>query len=113
MRVARVYEPRQRGQGTRVLVDRLWPRGLHKDAADVDEWLKEVAPSSPLRIWYAHDRTKYKRFVIRYMDELDDEEHKESMERLRRFAKRGNLTLLTSVKDVDLSHAEVLRQLLA
>jgi uncharacterized protein YeaO (DUF488 family) len=100
---ARVYDDPGAGEGTRVLVDRLWPRGLSKDKAHVDEWLKEVAPSTGLRKWYGHDPEKHEEFERRYLDELTDDDHAEAVARLRELVERGPVTLLTATKEVSSS----------
>jgi uncharacterized protein YeaO (DUF488 family) len=100
---ARVYDDPGAEEGTRVLVDRLWPRGLSKDKAHVDEWLKEVAPSTGLRKWYGHDPEKHEEFERRYLDELTDDDHAEAVARLRELVERGPVTLLTATKEVSSS----------
>ncbi len=112
VKVGRVYEARVPGDGTRVLVDRLWPRGLSKAVADLDEWRKEIAPSADLRTWYGHDPEKFAEFARRYRAELDDPAAQKVIEHLRSLARRGNLTLLTGSRKVDLSDAVVLAELL-
>lgn len=103
VRVARVYDDPGPHDGTRVLVDRLWPRGLSKEKAQVDEWLKEVAPSNELRKWYGHDPDKHEEFERRYVDELADDEHAAAVDRLRELVDDGPVTLLTATKDVSAS----------
>lgn len=110
VRVARVYDDPGARDGTRVLVDRLWPRGLRKDQAHVDVWLKEVAPSKELRTWYAHDPEKRDEFARRYHEELGDEEHASALDELRGLLAEGPVTLLTATKDVSLSQAVVLAE---
>ena len=112
VQVGRVYDARATGDGTRVLVDRLWPRGLSRAAADLDEWRQEIAPSAALRTWYGHDPGKFAEFARRYRDELEGPEARQALEHLRSLARRGNLTLLTASKEVDLSDAVVLADLL-
>lgn len=106
--VRRVYDPPGPGDGYRVLVDRLWPRGLAKSAAAVDEWLKAVAPSAELRRWYGHDPGKFEEFRKRYASELREPEQAEAIAHLRDKARSGPLTLLTATKDVEHSQATVL-----
>ena len=110
--VGRVYDARARGDGTRVLVDRMWPRGLSRDRADLDEWARDVAPSAGLRTWYGHDPDLFAPFAERYRDELDDPLRAEALDHLRSLARRRNLTLLTATARLELSHAQVLAQLL-
>lgn len=112
--VARVRDGRP-ASGTAVLVDRLWPRGQRKDDAPWDEWLKDVAPSTGLRTWYGHDPERHEEFVRRYRAELRDGDRAAALDRLRTArddAGRGGLTLLTATKDLGLSHAQVLADLL-
>jgi uncharacterized protein YeaO (DUF488 family) len=105
VRARRVYEEPQASDGKRVLVDRLWPRGLAKDAAHLDEWLKAVAPSDELRHWYGHDPAKFAEFRRRYGDELRDQERATALQHLRELAVTGTLTLLTATKDLEHSQA--------
>ena len=111
--IVRVYEdPGRRAKERRVLVDRLWPRGVRKEALDVDEWCKAVAPSSELRTWYGHEPGRFAAFARRYRHELDQDAAAAALEELRRAAGGGGLTLLTATKDVEHSAAAVLRDLL-
>ncbi|GGU92864.1 hypothetical protein GCM10010182_05280 [Actinomadura cremea] len=108
VRVRRVYEPAAEEDGTRVLVDRVWPRGLPKDEARLDAWAKDVAPSTELRKWYGHDPAKFSEFERRYRAELADPERAEAVGRLRDLAAEGTVTLLTATKDAERSQAAVL-----
>ncbi|MFE3179389.1 DUF488 domain-containing protein [Streptomyces violascens] len=108
MRVRRVYDPPEDGDGVRVLVDRLWPRGLSKERAAVDEWPKELTPSTELRRWYHEDRTRYAEFQERYEAELAEPEPARALDRLQGLAKSGTVTLVTAVKDIDHSHVPTL-----
>jgi uncharacterized protein YeaO (DUF488 family) len=110
VRTARVYDAPEPGEGTRVLVDRLWPRGLSKDKARVDVWLKDIAPSKELRGWYGHDAAKHAEFARRYRAELDQDDHAEAMTKLRSLLEEGPVTLLTATKDLSLSQASVLAE---
>ncbi len=110
--VARVYDPPGDDDGARVLVDRLWPRGLSKDAAALDHWCRDVAPSSELRKWYGHDPARFAEFAERYRAELDDPDRAAALAALRRLSREGPLTLLTATKDPDLSQARVLADVL-
>ena len=112
VQVRRVYEDVSPDDGARVLVDRLWPRGVSKERAALDEWCKQVAPSPELRTWFGHDRAKYDEFVRRYTDELSSGEQHEALERLRELARTGRLTLVTATKDEDHCAAEVLYEML-
>lgn len=108
--IKRVYEAAVTGDGKRILVDRLWPRGLSKDKAHVDLWLKEIAPSNELRKWFAHDPAKWPEFQRRYKHEL--KEHREQLTQLRREAAHGRVTLLYGAHDEEHNQAVVLAQLL-
>lgn len=94
-----------------MLVDGLWPRGLAKATAALDAWCKDVAPSTRLRTWYAHDRDFFDQFERRYRDELTEPERAAALHRLRELAQHGPLTLLTATKDIDISHAEILSRM--
>lgn len=108
VRAARVYDAPGPEDGTRVLVDRLWPRGLSKDKAHVDLWLKDIAPSKELRGWYGHDPAKHEEFVRRYRAELAQDDHAEASAKLCSLLAGGPVTLLTATKDLSLSQATVL-----
>lgn len=108
VRSARVYDAPAPEDGTRVLVDRLWPRGLSKERASVDLWLPAIAPSSELRRWYGHDPVKHEEFVRRYRVELADDRHAEALAQLRSLLAQGPVTLLTATKELSLSQAAVL-----
>lgn len=113
-RVRRVYDEPAPDDGLRVLVDRLWPRGLAKERAHVDRWPKELTPSTDLRKWY-HEAPveRHAEFVGRYRAELDAGALAEPLRELREEASKGPVTLLTAVKDVDVSHVPVLLDRLA
>jgi uncharacterized protein YeaO (DUF488 family) len=108
--VRRVYDRPDPADGYRVLVDRLWPRGLAKSAAAVDEWLKAVAPSDELRRWYGHEVDRFAEFRDRYVAELGTPERAEALAHLRELADPGPLTLLTATKDIEHSQAAVLAE---
>ena len=110
--VARIYGSDGDGHGARILVDRLWPRGVSKAAARLDEWCKAVAPSNELREWYGHDPDKYDEFVQRYRQELTDPDRATALDSLRQWHERGPVTLLTATKQADISHAAVLAGIL-
>ena len=112
VQVRRVYEEPAAGDGVRVLVDRLWPRGLAKADAHLDEWCKQVSPSTELRTWYKHDPDKFEEFGRRYRAELQEPERAEAVTRLRELARKGTLTLLTATKEPAISEAAVLAELL-
>lgn len=109
--IKRVYETPEASDGVRVLVDRLWPRGLTKDRARVDIWLKDVAPSAELRTWYGHDPVRFAEFRRRYEAELADEPGRAALVRLRELAAREHLTLVFAAHEAELSNAAVLRDL--
>jgi uncharacterized protein YeaO (DUF488 family) len=112
IRVRRVYEEPSAQDGARVLVDRVWPRGLRKDALRLDEWAKDVAPSTELRTWYQHDPAKFDEFRRRYAAELDQPSARAGLARLRALAAGRPVTLLTATKELDLSQAAVLAGLI-
>jgi len=111
IRIARIYKPPGKRDGWRVLVDRLWPRGLRKDAARVDEWMKEIAPSNALRNWFGHKPERWVEFERRYCGELS--EKSELIRALRASEKEhGTVTLLFGAKDEERNQAVVLRDVL-
>lgn len=112
IRVARVYDPPGSDDGARVLVDRLWPRGLAKANAELDEWCRQIAPSNELRTWYGHDPDLFRQFTQRYRAELDDPERAAALDGLRRLSRERKVTLLTATKALPISHATVLADLL-
>jgi uncharacterized protein YeaO (DUF488 family) len=113
IRVRRIYDSPTPGDGARVLVDRVWPRGMRKDAAKLAEWAKDVAPSTQLRTWYGHDPAKFDEFRRRYTAELAAPEPRQAVAKLREQAADGPVTLLTATKDVDISQAAVLADVLS
>jgi uncharacterized protein YeaO (DUF488 family) len=110
VRLRRVYDEPSPEDGTRVLVDRIWPRGLAKAKAGVDEWAKAVAPSTELRRWYGHDPDRFEEFRRRYQAELADPERQAALGHLAELARSGPLTLLTATRDLDRSQAAVLAE---
>jgi uncharacterized protein YeaO (DUF488 family) len=112
VRVRRVYEEASPDDGTRVLVDRIWPRGLTREQARLDAWVKEVAPSTELRRWYGHRPERFAEFRRRYEEELREPERARTLERLRELARSGVLTLLTATRDLEHSNAAVLADVL-
>ena len=112
VQVRRVYDTPARGDGTRVLVDRIWPRGLTKTKAELDEWCKQVAPSTELRKWYSHDPARVADFARRYHLELKQPERSIALAHLRELAKDRTLTLVTATKHPEISEAEVLAEML-
>ena len=113
LQIKRTYDPPARGAGRRILVERLWPRGMSKGKAHLDEWCKAVAPSAELRRWYGHDPQRFEEFKRRYQAELRTPEAAEVLAHLRRLAQHGPLTLLTATKDAGISEAAVLCALIS
>jgi uncharacterized protein YeaO (DUF488 family) len=107
VRLKRAYEPAAPDDGVRILVDRLWPRGIRKADAAVDHWLKDLAPSTELRKWFGHDPERWQEFGRRYADEL--RQHSEQLERLRALARKAPITLVYSAHDKAHNDAVVLR----
>jgi uncharacterized protein YeaO (DUF488 family) len=112
VQVRRIYDEPEPSDGTRVLVDRIWPRGVSKARAALDEWCKNVAPSDELRKWYGHDPDRFEEFGRRYRQELEDPQRAEALAHLRGLAKDRQLTLLTATKRPEISEAAVLAALL-
>ena len=109
----RVYDEPAESDGRRVLVERLWPRGLSKERAHIDLWLKEVAPSHELRTWFGHDPEKWGEFRRRYEAELASGEAHRALSTLRNLARQGPLTLVFAAHDIQHTNAVVLRELLS
>ena len=112
VQVRRVYDEPEDSDGARVLVDRIWPRGMTKVRAALTEWCKDVAPSTELRKWYGHDPAKFEEFSHRYGAELEQAELAQALHHLRDLAADRRLTLLTASKDADISEAAVLAAIL-
>lgn len=110
IRVKRAYEPQEAGDGARVLVDRLWPRGLRKEKASFSYWLKEIAPTPGLRKWFDHDVQRFEEFARRYRAELANDEAQ--LAQLEELAKQGPVTLLYAAHDEIHNHARVLAEYL-
>jgi uncharacterized protein YeaO (DUF488 family) len=108
--IKRVYDDKSKDDGYRVFIDRLWPRGVSKDEAHFDEWLKELAPSTELRKWFDHVPERYDEFRKRYKNELQD--HKEELDKLRNKAKSEKITLLFAAKDTERNNAVVVKEVL-
>jgi uncharacterized protein YeaO (DUF488 family) len=113
IRLKRVYEEPAPEDGARYLVERLWPRGIAKQAAALTYWLKDVAPTPELRKWYGHRPERWPEFQKRYREELTDEPHRAALAELRRAARQGPVTLVYAAKDPERNSAVVLRQVLA
>jgi uncharacterized protein YeaO (DUF488 family) len=111
IKLKRVYEKSTKEDGTRILVDRLWPRGLTKQKANVDMWMKDVAPSTELRKWFHHDPEKWIEFKKRYQIELENKE--EQIEVLKKQLQEGTVTLVYGAKDEEHNEALVLKELLS
>jgi uncharacterized protein YeaO (DUF488 family) len=110
IRVKRAYEPASDDDGYRVLVERLWPRGVTRERARLDEWAREISPSPELRKWYAHDPALFEEFKHRYLDELAS--HEQKVEELKERAERGRLTLVYAARDEQRNSAVVLAEVL-
>jgi uncharacterized protein YeaO (DUF488 family) len=106
--IKRIYDAREKSDGYRILVDRLWPRGISKDSAHIDEWLKELAPSDALRKWFNHDPERWQEFQKRYKTELNSPALREILQRLGTMAKKKKVTLLFGAKDIEHNNAVVL-----
>jgi uncharacterized protein YeaO (DUF488 family) len=110
IRLRRVYEPPEKNDGARLLVERLWPRGLTKEKAEIAEWFKDVAPSQELRKWYGHEPKKWEAFRKRYLDELRG--NPEAVDRLRKRMKEGPVTFVYAAKDEERNSALLLKEFL-
>ena len=108
VRIKRIYDPASPDDGRRILVDRLWPRGIRKEDANIDDWMKELAPGNELRKWFSHDPAKWKEFQKQYITELKTKN--ELLQKLRKEAKRGAITLLFAAKDIEHNNAVVLKK---
>jgi len=104
----RVYDEVSPSDGARVLVDRVWPRGIRKETLALTEWLRDVAPSTELRQWYSHEPEKFAEFLRRYLAELKSPQRRTAVEHLKEIAHQGDVVLLTATRDVDRSQAAVL-----
>lgn len=109
IQLKRAYEKPSRDDGERILVERLWPRGLTKERAAVDLWLKEIAPSPELRKWFGHDPAKWPQFQKRYWKELEEQE---AVEQLRQKGRHGTITLVYAARDEEHNGALALKQFL-
>lgn len=110
IKIKRVYESADRADGTRILVERLWPRGMRKEELTLDSWIKDVAPSTDLRRWFRHDSAKWEDFRRRYFAELDA--HAPAWQPLLEAARKGNVTLLYSSRDTEHNNAAALKEYL-
>jgi uncharacterized protein YeaO (DUF488 family) len=110
VRLKRAYEPPAPDDGMRILIDRLWPRGIRKTDAAIDEWMKEIAPSTELRKWFGHDPERWHEFRRRYQSEI--RQHPDELDRLRGLAQQGRITLIFAAHDETHNDAVVLKDLL-
>jgi len=110
IKIKRIYEAPLKDDGFRVLVDRLWPRGISKEKAKIDLWLKDIAPSDALRKWFGHKGERWEEFKKRYLKELKDK--KELIGQLKTAKKKGTVTLLFAAKDIERNNAVVLKDML-
>jgi uncharacterized protein YeaO (DUF488 family) len=108
LRIKRVYEERSDTDGRRILVDRLWPRGISKERAGIDLWMKDIAPSDGLRRWFGHEPTRWEEFKTRYLGELAEKQ--DLIATLRKLDHEGTVTLVYAAKDVDRNNAVVLQE---
>lgn len=106
IKIKRIYDPPESGDGKRILVERLWPRGVKKEEAGIDIWMREIAPSHELRKWFSHDPRKWEEFKRRYWEEIKD---KQELRELVRMAREGNITLLYSARS-EYNNAAALKQ---
>ena len=113
IRVKRVYEAKESDDGTRILVERLWPRGLKKEEAGIDEWMKDIAPSDELRRWFGHKVERWPEFKQRYIEELPDPKKSQLLEQLIQRAAREDITLVYAARDTEHNSARVLEELVA
>ncbi|MBI2908690.1 MAG: DUF488 domain-containing protein [Chloroflexi bacterium] len=112
LQIRRVYEPSQPEDGTRILVDRLWPRGIRSEDASIKEWLKDLAPSDVLRRSFGHDPQKWPEFRRRYLEELCGSDKTPLLQRIAEMAARDNVTLVYGARDTDHNNALVLQELI-
>jgi len=110
VKLKRAYEQPEAGDGVRILVDRLWPRGVKKEDAAIDQWMKDLSPSTELRHWFGHDPDRWKEFRERYAKEVD--EHADQLDQLRALAREGTVTLVYSAHDEEHNNAVALRDLI-
>jgi len=112
IKLKRVYDLPELGDGRRILMDRLWPRGLKKEEARIDEWMKELAPSDKLRKWFSHDPAKWNEFKLKYMKELEEASKRNSIKKLAQKCRSEKVTLLYAAKDDQHNNAMVLKEFL-
>lgn len=112
LNIKRAYDKKESGDGKRILIDRLWPRGLSKAEADIDEWVKELGPSTELRKWFGHDPERWAEFQKRYIRELSEADKKALLENISQMARRQNVTLIYSAKDTEHNDVKVLEEII-
>jgi uncharacterized protein YeaO (DUF488 family) len=112
IQIKRVYDKAQTSDGTRVLVDRLWPRGVSRSTARLDRWLRDIGPSNALRKWFGHKPERWKAFEKKYRHELQSPERRELLNELRRLASKRRLTLLFGASDRERNNAVVVEKML-
>ena len=112
LKVKRAYEKKETSDGKRILVDRLWPRGLRTEDAGVDEWLKELSPSDELRRWFNHDPEKWEEFKRRYRKELSSPGKQELLERIAKEAAHSDITLVYGARETECNNARVLEEII-
>jgi uncharacterized protein YeaO (DUF488 family) len=112
LKIKRAYDKKETSDGKRILIDRLWPRGVTKAEADIDEWFKELGPSTELRKWFGHDPERWPEFKERFTRELSEAGKREILDGIAQNAKRNHVTLIYSAKDTEHSNAKVLQKLI-
>jgi uncharacterized protein YeaO (DUF488 family) len=112
LKTKRAYDKKEESDGKRILIDRLWPRGVSKTEAGIDEWLKDLGPSTELRKWFGHDPEKWAEFQKKYEKELSAPEQKQLLDEITKIAARSTVTLIYSAKDTEHSNVKVLEQIL-
>lgn len=113
LKIKRVYEKKSASDGRRFYVDRIWPRGLSKEAAAIDEWIKDLAPSSGLRKWFGHEPEKFQEFKRRYIVELSDPDKEAMLKQVAEMAEKADVTLLYSAHDTENNNAVVLFEIIS
>ncbi len=112
LKIKRAYEKKVAGDGKRIYIDRIWPRGLTKEEVAIDEWIRDLSPSNELRKWFGHEPDKFAEFKRRYVKELSDSSKQEQLKRIAKMAEGGNVTLIYSAKDTEYNNAVVLAELI-
>ncbi len=112
LKIKRVYEPREVSDGKRVLLDRLWPRGLSRETAGIDEWIKELSPSEGLRKWFGHEPDKWPEVRRRYIEELSTAAKQSLLKRIAEMASQGDVTIVYGARDTEHNNAVVLHELI-